>query len=373
MCDGSAFWPQLCGTMTTQPQAGSDGSQSPGLSWPHSWSLRRAPQFQGKEGPAIRSLSCHSPGHMHGPAQGAGLTPRRGQLDGKGRPVGAPLLPRASWGVALHGSCFPQCTVQGNSRLPLVLSHGCSSSSIPRYEAPSTVPWKKPRDLLDARGTRRPGTGLNNSSGNAGLRHGRSGNALPLRSLQSLTRPKVASLALIHTVPSSNTIPSPSQWTYTKVTEKRRYRGPGQTLGNSATIWQTGDHEGFQCMCLASDAKHGGRHQTHRAGKLNSTHSLLLCQGASQQLAITNTIFCLANKRYYGGTRNLNSGISLITNVACGGRWGCVQMTMTANTADSWGQHNWEIPEQTSRNSKMETRPGFSDSDPNGILKDVPN
>ena len=50
-------------------------------------------------------------------------------------------------------------------------------------------------------------------------------------------------------------------------------------------------------MCLAVMPKHGGTASDSQDRKLNSTHLLLLCKGASQQLAITNTIFCLANKR----------------------------------------------------------------------------
>ena len=41
-----------------------------------------------------------------------------------------------------------QCAVQADRGLPLVLSRGCSSSSLPRYGAPSVVPWKKTRDLM---------------------------------------------------------------------------------------------------------------------------------------------------------------------------------------------------------------------------------
>lgn len=90
----------------------------------------------------------------------------------------------------------------------------------------------------------------------------------------------------------------PSQWTYTKVTKrKKRYKRPGQTLCNNIIIWQTDDHEGFQCMCLAVMPKQGGKASDSQDRKLNSTHLRLLCKGASQQLTITNTIFCLANER----------------------------------------------------------------------------
>lgn len=48
---------------------------------------------------------------------------------------------------------------------------------------------------------------------------------------------------------------------------------------------------------FGSDAPQGGKASDSQDRKLNSTHSLLRCTGASQQLTSTNTIFCLANKR----------------------------------------------------------------------------
>lgn len=101
----------------------------------------------------------------------------------------------------------------------------------------------------------------------------------------------------MHTVPSSNTIHIPITMDIHYSDRKEDTEDLDRLLETvqpsdklvimkdfNACVWQRGQNM-------------EGRHPTHRAGKPNSTHSLLLCQGASQQRAITNTIFCLANKR----------------------------------------------------------------------------
>ena len=119
----------------------------PALSWPHSLSLRRATQFRASRG--LPSTACPAlPWPRTSPCSGVQGSLRGEDDSGKGTLVGAPLLPPSLVGCCTAWLVLLQCTVQGNRRLPLVLSRGCSSSSIPRYGAPSTVPWKKTRDLL---------------------------------------------------------------------------------------------------------------------------------------------------------------------------------------------------------------------------------
>lgn len=224
MCDGSAFWPQLCGTTTTQPQAGSDGSQSPGPVLATQLKSEAGSTVQGKEGPALHSLSCPPLATCMALLRGAGLTPRRGQ-QWEGRPVGAPLLPLSLLGCCTAWLVLPQCTVQGNSRLPLVLSRGCSSSSIPRYGAPSTVPWKKPRDLLETHTAPRDRTPVEQQ---LRQRWAEGMDALEMLSLwgacsHSLDlKSPVLPWYTLCLLPTPST--SPSQWTYTKVTEKKIQR-----------------------------------------------------------------------------------------------------------------------------------------------------
>lgn len=125
---------------------------------------------------------------------------------------------------------------------------------------------------------------------------------------------------------------SPSQWTYTKVTKKKDTKDLDrlfETVQSSdklmimkdfnACVWQ---------RCQNMDE----RHQTHRTGKLNSTHLLLLCKGASQQLAITNTIFCLANKREILWMHSRSQQWHLADNQHC--LW--VDVRLRANDHD-WG------------------------------------
>lgn len=118
-----------------------------------------------------------------------------------------------------------------------------------------------------------------------------------------------------------------------------------------------------------------GRHQTHRAGKLNSTHSLLLCQGASQQLAITNTIFCLANKREILWRHSRSEQWHLADHQCC--LWGDVRLRANDHDCKHCGFLGTAQLRDPRANiyetAKWRHARGFSDSDPNGILKGVPN
>lgn len=169
---------------------------------------------------------------------------------------------------------------------------------------------------------------------------------------------------------------SPSQRTYTKVTKrKKRYKRPGQTLCNNIIIWQTDEHEGFRCTCLAVIPKQGGKASDSQDRKLNSTHSLLLCKGASQQLTITNTIFCLANKRKILWMHSTVASRWQTTNIACGWIWGYVQMTITGNTQNSWEQQAWDRTANIYWTWPWRHAQGvLCSNDPKGILyQGVPN
>lgn len=104
------------------------------------------------------------------------------------------------------------------------------------------------------------------------------------------------------------------------------------------------------------------RHQTHRTGKLNSTHLLLLCKGASQQLSITNTIFGLANKRKILWMHSQSEQWHLTDNQHC--LW--VDLWLCANDHD-WKHSKFPGTRVESSHSKHlinikigETRRGFS-------------
>lgn len=114
-------------------------------------------------------------------------------------------------------------------------------------------------------------------------------------------------------------------------------------------------------VCLAVMPEHGGEasdSQDRRAEQHSLTPAL---QGASQQL-ITNTIFCLANKREILWMHSQSEQWHLTDNQQCL----CVDLCLSAN------DHNWKHSEflGTTRlrahskcllNIKKENSPGFSD------------
>lgn len=116
-------------------------------------------------------------------------------------------------------------------------------------------------------------------------------------------------------------------------------------------------------MCLAVMPKHGGEaSETHRTGELNSTHSLLLCKGASQQLAITNIIFCLPNKRKILWMHSRSAPWQLTNNQHCL----CADLRLSVNDCN-WKHSKFlgtaQLRDSDSKyllNSKMKTHPGGS-------------
>lgn len=133
----------------------------------------------------------------------------------------------------------------------------------------------------------------------------------------------------------------------------------------------------FDVCLVGSDAQTGRKASDSQDRKLNSTHSLLLCKGASQQLSITTTIFCLANKREILWMHSRSEQWQLAGNQRC--RW--VDWRLPAKV------HNWKHSKflGTTQSRDPTTKSywtstwrharGFSDSnDPNGILcQGVPN
>lgn len=266
------FWPQLCGTMTTQPQAGSDGSQSPGPVLATQLKSEAGSTVQGKEGPALHRLSCPPWPHAW-PCSGVqGLPEERTTVEG--RPVGAPLLPLSLMGCCTAWLVLPSNALCKETADFLLSCHmGAAAAAFPLWSTPPTVPWKNPGPAGNARTTDRAPAGTT-AQATLGWGHGRSGKP-PLRSLQSLTRPKAPVLPwytlCLLPIPST----SPSQWTYTKVTEKkiqRTWTDSWKQCNHLTNWWIMKD---FNACVWQRCQNMEGRHQTHRAGKLNSTHSLL--------------------------------------------------------------------------------------------------
>lgn len=121
MCDGSAFRPQLCGMTAMQPQAGSDGSQSPGPVLATQLKSEEGSIVQGKQGPALYSLSCPPLATYITLLKGAGLIPRRGrQWEGhpRGGPPSAPE-PRGVLHCMAHASAMHCARKQKTSSCPV--------------------------------------------------------------------------------------------------------------------------------------------------------------------------------------------------------------------------------------------------------------
>lgn len=143
MCDGSAFRPQLCSTTTMQPQARSDGSPLAGPVLATQLQPEEGSAVQGKEGPALHSLSC-PPCPRVSPCSGVQGSLRGEDGSGNAALVGGPLLPPSLMVRCTARLTLLPCTVQANRKLPLVLSRGCSSSSIARYGHPLQSHGRKP-------------------------------------------------------------------------------------------------------------------------------------------------------------------------------------------------------------------------------------
>lgn len=89
--------------------------------------------------PALRSPATHII-----LLRAAVLTPWRGRRQERCPRGGPPSATKPHRSVALHGLLLLRCTVQGNGKLPLTVSHGCGSNSTPHYGAST----RKTRGLL---------------------------------------------------------------------------------------------------------------------------------------------------------------------------------------------------------------------------------